>query len=168
MTNELIKELSSNFIEYAAAVNSDRAIPNAVDGLKPVAKRILYGAYIKGRTSSKPHVKCARIVGDVMGSYHPHGDSSIYGALVRLAQPWVMRYPLIDFYGNMGNQAGDGPAAHRYTEARLPKLVEEGMLQGIKKNNVDLFLIMMKQMKNLFHYQVFFQIYYAILIAELE
>ena len=137
MTNELVKELSSNFIEYAVAVNSDRAIPSAVDGLKPVAKRILYGAYAGGRTSSKPHVKCARIVGDVMGAYHPHGDSSIYGALVRLAQNWVMRYPLIDFHGNMGNQAGDGPAASRYTEARLPKLVEEGMLQGIKKGNVD-------------------------------
>lgn len=135
--NDLIKELSTNFIEYAASVNSDRAIPNATDGLKPVAKRILYGAFTGGRTSNKPHVKCAKIVGDVMGSYHPHGDSSIYGALVRLAQDWVMRYPLIDFHGNVGNQAGDGPAAPRYTEARLSKLTEEGMLQGLKKNNVD-------------------------------
>jgi len=137
MKNDLIKELSTNFIEYAASVNSDRAIPNATDGLKPVAKRILYGAFTGGRTSNKPHVKCAKIVGDVMGSYHPHGDSSIYGALVRLAQDWVMRYPLIDFHGNVGNQAGDGPAAPRYTEARLAKLTEEGMLQGLKKNNVD-------------------------------
>jgi len=135
--NDLIKELSTNFIEYAVSVNSDRAIPNAVDGLKPVAKRILYGAFTGGRTSNKPHVKCAKIVGDVMGSYHPHGDSSIYGALVRLAQDWVMRYPLIDFHGNVGNQAGDGPAAPRYTEARLAKLTEDGMLQGLKKNNVD-------------------------------
>ncbi|MEE3324381.1 MAG: DNA topoisomerase (ATP-hydrolyzing) [Methanosphaera sp.] len=135
--NDLIKELSTNFIEYAASVNSDRAIPNATDGLKPVAKRILYGAFTGGRTSNKPHVKCAKIVGDVMGSYHPHGDSSIYGALVRLAQDWVMRYPLIDFHGNVGNQAGDGPAAPRYTEARLSKLTEDGMLQGLKKNNVD-------------------------------
>ena len=137
MQNNLINELSTNFIEYAAAVNSDRAIPNAVDGLKPVAKRIIYGAYAGGRTSNKPHVKCAKIVGDVMGSYHPHGDSSIYGALVRLAQNWVMRYPLIDFHGNVGNQAGDGPAAPRYTESRLAKITEDGMLQGIKKNNVD-------------------------------
>ena len=137
MQNDLIKELSTNFIEYAASVNSDRAIPNATDGLKPVAKRILYGAFTGGRTSNKPHVKCAKIVGDVMGSYHPHGDSSIYGALVRLAQDWVMRYPLIDFHGNVGNQAGDGPAAPRYTEARLSKLTEDGMLQGLKKNNVD-------------------------------
>lgn len=137
MQSDLIKELSTNFIEYAASVNSDRAIPNATDGLKPVAKRILYGAFTGGRTSNKPHVKCAKIVGDVMGSYHPHGDSSIYGALVRLAQDWVMRYPLIDFHGNVGNQAGDGPAAPRYTEARLSKLTEDGMLQGIKKNNVN-------------------------------
>ena len=137
MKSDLIRELSTNFIEYAASVNSDRAIPNATDGLKPVAKRILYGAFTGGRTSNKPHVKCAKIVGDVMGSYHPHGDSSIYGALVRLAQDWVMRYPLIDFHGNVGNQAGDGPAAPRYTEARLAKLTEDGMLQGLKKNNVD-------------------------------
>ena len=137
MQSDLIKELSTNFIEYAASVNSDRAIPNATDGLKPVAKRILYGAFTGGRSSNKPHVKCAKIVGDVMGSYHPHGDSSIYGALVRLAQDWVMRYPLIDFHGNVGNQAGDGPAAPRYTEARLSKLTEDGMLQGLKKNNVD-------------------------------
>ena len=137
MQSDLIKELSTNFIEYAASVNSDRAIPNAADGLKPVAKRILYGAFTGGRTSNKPHVKCAKIVGDVMGSYHPHGDSSIYGALVRLAQDWVMRYPLIDFHGNVGNQAGDGPAAPRYTEARLSKLTEDGMLQGLKKINVN-------------------------------
>lgn len=133
----LTNELSQNFIEYAAAVNTDRAIPNAKDGLKPVAKRILYGAYATGRTSNKAHVKCARIVGDVMGSWHPHGDSSIYGALVRLAQDWVMRYPLIDFHGNMGNIGGDGPAAYRYTEARLSKLAEDGLLFGIKKENVD-------------------------------
>ena len=136
-TNELVTELSQNFIEYAASVNSDRAIPDAKSGLKPVAKRILYGAFVEGRTSNKPHVKCARIVGDVMGSFHPHGDSSIYGALVRLSQPWVMRYPLLDFHGNQGSINGDGPAAYRYTEARLSKFCEDGMLQGIKKRNVD-------------------------------
>ena len=135
--NDLIKELGSNFIEYAVAVNTDRAIPDARSGLKPVATRILYGAYDGGRFSNKPHVKCARIVGDVMGKFHPHGDSSIYGALVRLAQPWVLRYPLIDFHGNMGNIDGDGPAASRYTEARLSKISEAGLLSGLKKNCVD-------------------------------
>ena len=137
MYNDLTKELGQNFIEYAVAVNSDRAIPDAKSGLKPVAKRILYGAFDKGHFSAKPYVKCADIVGSVMGEWHPHGDSSIYGALVRLAQPWVLRYPLIDFYGSMGNIDGDGPAAYRYTEARLGKLAEDGMLCGIKKNNVD-------------------------------
>ena len=131
MYNDLIKELSTNFIEYAASVNTDRAIPDATSGLKPVAKRILYGTF------SKPHVKCANIVGNVMAYWHPHGDSSIYGALVRLAQPWVMRYPLIDFHGSMGNRDGDGPAAYRYTEARLSKLSEDGMLCNIKKKVVD-------------------------------
>lgn len=96
---ELTQELSNNCIEYAAAVNEDRAIPDATSGLKPVARRIIYGAYDSGRSSNKPHVKCANIVGDVMARFHPHGDSSIYGALVRLAQPWEMRYPLIDFHG---------------------------------------------------------------------
>ena len=135
--NDLVDELKTNFIEYAVAVNTDRSIPDAKSGLKPVAKRILYGSLRKGYVSGKPHVKCARIVGDIMGELHPHGDSSIYGALVRLSQPWSLRYPLIDFHGSNGNIDGDGPAAYRYTEARLSKLAEEGMLAGIKKNNVD-------------------------------
>ena len=135
--NELKNELGVNFIEYAVAVNTDRAIPDAKSGLKPVAKRILWSAYETGRTSAKPHVKCARIVGDTMGAYHPHGDSSIYGALVRLSQDWVLRYPLIDFHGSNGNIAGDGPAAARYTEARLSKIAEDGLLAGLKKKNVD-------------------------------
>ena len=137
MKNDLIKELGTNFIEYAVAVNTDRAIPDATSGLKPVARRILWSSFENGRTFSKPHVKAARIVGDVMGAYHPHGDSSIYGALVRLSQNWVMRYPLIDWHGNNGNIAGDGAAHMRYTEARLSKLAEEGMLNGLKKRNVD-------------------------------
>ena len=138
MKNDLTKELGTNFIEYAVAVNTDRAIPNAKDGLKPVAKRILWGAEDKTKCiSSKPHVKAAKLVGDIMGTYHPHGDSSIYGALVRLSQNWVMRYPLIDFHGNNGNIIGDGPAHMRYTECRLSKLAEDGLLQGTKKNNVD-------------------------------
>ena len=135
-TNDIVKELSQNFIDYATAVNEDRSLPDTRSGLKPVARRILYGAYVNGRTSNKPCVKNARIVGDVMGQLHPHGDSSIYGALVRLSQDWVMRYPLIDFHGNQGNIAGDGPAAMRYTEGRLAKLSEDGMLANIKKDNV--------------------------------
>ena len=130
-------ELGTNFIEYAVAVNTDRAIPDAKSGLKPVAKRILWSAYEEGRTFNKPHVKSARIVGDVMGKYHPHGDSSIYGAMVRLSQNWVLRYPLIDWHGSNGNIAGDGPAAARYTEARLSKIAEDGLLAGLKKKNVD-------------------------------
>lgn len=139
-TSELTKELSQNFIDYAMAVNSDRSIPDAKSGLKPVARRILYGAYINGRSSNKPFVKSARVVGDVMGQLHPHGDSSIYGALVRLTQPWIMRYPLMDFHGNQGNISGDGPAAQRYTETRLSKLAEDGMLANIKKGNVPFML----------------------------
>ena len=137
MKNDLTQELGTNFIEYAVAVNTDRAIPDATSGLKPVAKRILWSAFDEGRLFSKPHVKAARIVGDVMGKYHPHGDSSIYGAMVRLSQDWIMRYPLIDWHGNNGNIAGDGPAAARYTEAKLTKLAEDGMLYNIKKKNVD-------------------------------
>lgn len=135
--NDLIKELGTNFIEYAVAVNTDRAIPDAKSGLKPVARRILWSAFEQGYLFSKPHVKSGMIVGDVMGKYHPHGDSSIYGAEVRLSQNWVMRYPLIDWHGNNGNIAGDGAAHYRYTESRLSKLAEEGMLAGIKKKNVD-------------------------------
>ena len=135
--NDIYDELHRNFIEYAYAVNTDRAIPSALDGLKPVAKRILYSCDIEGRSSSKPHVKSARIVGDVMGKLHPHGDSSIYGAMARLSQNWVMRYPLIDWHGNNGNIVGDGPAAARYTEARLAKIAEKGLLKGLDKRIVD-------------------------------
>ena len=137
MQYDVVNELGQNFIEYAVACNTDRSIPDAKSGLKPVARRILYGAYDTGRTSNKAHVKSARIVGDVMGSLHPHGDSSIYGALVRLSQDWIMRYPLIDWHGNNGNITGDGPAHMRYTEARLAKIAEDGLLQGLKKKNVD-------------------------------
>ena len=136
-TNDIKNELGTNFIEYAVACNTDRALPDAKSGLKPVAKRILWSAYEQGRLSSKPHVKSARIVGDCMAAYHPHGDSSIYGAMVRLSQPWVLSYPLIDWHGSNGNIAGDGPAAARYTEARLSKIAEDGLLAGLKKKNVD-------------------------------
>ena len=136
-TNDVKNELGKNFIEYEAAVNTDSDLTDAKSGLKKVAKRILWSAYEQGRLSSKPHVKSARIVGDCMAAYHPHGDSSIYGAMVRLSQNWVLRYPLIDWHGSNGNIAGDGPAAARYTEARLSKIAEDGLLAGLKKKNVD-------------------------------
>lgn len=137
MFNDVQNELKKNFIEYAVAVNTDRSIPSATDGLKPVARRILWSAHESGYTHSKPHVKSARIVGNTMGQYHPHGDSSIYGAMVRLSQNWVLRYPLIDWHGSNGTQSGDGPAASRYSEARLSKISEDGLLANIKKKNVD-------------------------------
>lgn len=137
MQNDIVDEMHQNGIDYAIAVLTDRAIPDAKSGFKPVARRIVYGALKSGYTSSKTHVKAARLVGDIMGQLHPHGDSSIYGALVRLSQNWIMRYPLIDFHGNNGNITGDDAASMRYTEVRLSKLAEDGLLQGIKKNNVD-------------------------------
>lgn len=137
LQQNLIEELSQNFIDYAAEVNEDRAIPDAKSGLKPVATRILWSALEKNRTSKKPHVKSARVVGDVMGAYHPHGDSSIYEAMVRLSQDWVMRYPLLDFHGNNGAISGDGAAAQRYTEVRLSSVAEDGLLTNLKKRNVD-------------------------------
>ena len=135
--SNLTYELGHNFINYAAAVNGDRATPDSLTGLKPVARRIMFVMEDEGYSSSKAHKKCAKIVGSVMGRVHPHGDSSIYEAMVRLSQPWVMRYPLLDWHGNNGNIAGDGAAAHRYTETRLAKISEEGLLQNLKKRVVD-------------------------------
>ena len=129
--------LQQNLYSYQLAVNEDRALPDATTGLKPVHLRILWGCFDGGYVSGKEYKKSARIVGDVMGKYHPHGDSSIYEALIRLAQNWKMRYPIMDVHGNMGNIDGDGPAAMRYTNARLAKLAEDGMLTNIKKNVVD-------------------------------
>lgn len=135
--NTIEDEIQRNSLEYGIAVNSDRAIPDAKSGLKPVARRIIYDMINNGYTHNKPHVKSAKVYGDVMGRFHPHGDSSIYGAMVRLSQDWVMRYPLIDPHGNFGNIMGDGPAAGRYTEVRLSKIAEDGLTKGLKKNNVD-------------------------------
>lgn len=132
----IIEEVEQSFLDYSLSVITDRAIPSAEDGLKPVARRILYTMLQNGISSNKPYRKCADTVGRCMADYHPHGDSSIYGALVNLAQPWGMRYPLIDFHGNMGSQDGDGPAAYRYTEARLAKIAEATM-EDIKKNSVN-------------------------------
>lgn len=129
-------EMKSAYIDYSMSVIVSRALPDVRDGFKPVHRRILYGMSELGNTSDKPHKKSARIVGEVLGKYHPHGDSSVYNAMVRLAQEWSMRYMLVDGQGNMGSVDGDSPAAMRYTEARLNKLAEE-MLRDIDKETVD-------------------------------
>jgi DNA gyrase subunit A len=129
------KELQSSFLEYAMSVIVARAIPDARDGLKPVHRRVLFGAHVSGMTSDKPHKKSARIVGDVMGKYHPHGDTAIYETMVRMAQPFSMRYMLIDGHGNFGS-TDDGPAAMRYTEARLSK-IGDLILEDINNDTVD-------------------------------
>ena len=131
------EEMRSSYIDYSMSVIVSRALPDVRDGFKPVHRRVLFGMNELGVTSDKPTKKSARIVGDVMGKYHPHGDSSIYGTLVRMAQPWSLRYTLVDGQGNFGSVDGDNPAAMRYTEARLSKLAEE-MLRDIDKETVDM------------------------------
>ena len=133
---DLVEKMESSYIDYAMSVIAARALPDVRDGLKPVQRRILYAMIELNNGPDKPHRKCARIVGDTMGKYHPHGDSSIYEALVKLAQQWSTRYPLIDGHGNFGSVDGDGAAAMRYTEARLSKISME-MLADINKNTVD-------------------------------
>ncbi len=133
---DLKKTMETSYIDYAMSVIASRALPDVRDGLKPVQRRILYSMIELNNGPDKPHRKCARIVGDTMGKYHPHGDSSIYGALVNLAQEWSTRYPLVDGHGNFGSVDGDGAAAMRYTEARLSKISME-MTADINKNTVD-------------------------------
>ena len=133
---DLKKTMETSYIDYAMSVIASRALPDVRDGLKPVQRRILYSMIELNNGPDKPHRKCARIVGDTMGKYHPHGDSSIYGALVNLAQDWSTRYPLVDGHGNFGSVDGDGAAAMRYTEARLSKISME-MTADINKNTVD-------------------------------
>ena len=130
------EEMKSSYIDYSMSVIVARALPDVRDGFKPVHRRILYGMIELGNTSDKAYKKSARIVGEVLGKYHPHGDSSVYGALVRMAQDWAMRYPLVDGQGNFGSVDGDSPAAMRYTEARLKKIGEE-MMQDLYKETVD-------------------------------
>ena len=129
-------EMKTAYIDYAMSVIVSRALPDVRDGLKPVHRRILYAMHEDGITSDKPYRKCANTVGSVLGRYHPHGDSSVYDAMVRLAQDFSMRYPLIDGHGNFGSIDGDGAAAMRYTEARMAKIAEQ-MLIDIEKNTVD-------------------------------
>src|SRR5207248_7749313 len=135
-TRELEQEMRSSFLDYAMSVIVARALPDVRDGLKPVHRRVLYGMNEAGMQPNRPHKKCARIVGDVMGSYHPHGDSAIYDTLVRLAQPFSLRYPLVDGQGNFGNIDGYPAAAMRYTECRLAKFATE-LLEDINADTVD-------------------------------
>ena len=129
-------EMKTSYIDYAMSVIVSRALPDVRDGLKPVHRRILYAMYEDGITSDKPYRKCANTVGSVLGRYHPHGDSSVYDAMVRMAQDFSLRYPLIDGHGNFGSIDGDGAAAMRYTEARMAKIAET-MLTDIEKNTVN-------------------------------
>ena len=129
---DLEQEMKKSFIDYAMSVISDRALPDVRDGLKPVQRRILYSMYTQGFTPDKPYRKCATTIGDVLGRFHPHGDASVYDALVRLAQDFSLRHPLVDGHGNFGSIDGDPPAAYRYTEARLAKVALE-MMTDIKK-----------------------------------
>lgn len=133
---DIKQEMQSAYIDYSMSVIVARALPDVRDGFKPVHRRVLFGMDKLGNTSDKPYKKSARIVGDVLGKYHPHGDSSVYFALVRIAQPWSLRYPLVDGQGNFGSVDGDSPAAMRYTEARLSRIAEE-MLRDIEKDTVD-------------------------------
>src|SRR5436189_581519 len=135
-TRELEQEMRSSFLDYAMSVIVARALPDVRDGLKPVHRRVLYGMHEAGMQPNRPHKKCARIVGDVMGSYHPHGDTAIYDTLVRLAQSFSMRYPLVDGQGNFGNIDGYPAAAQRYTECRLARMATE-LLRDIDADTVD-------------------------------
>ena len=135
--NDIVSEISDSFLDYSMSVITSRAIPDLRDGLKPVHRRILWSMYEEGNTPDKPHKKSATTVGYVMGHYHPHGDASIYDAMVRLAQDFNQRYMLVDGHGNFGNIEGDGAAAYRYTEARLSKISLE-MLRDINKETVDM------------------------------
>jgi DNA gyrase subunit A len=129
-------EMKSSYIDYSMSVIVSRALPDVRDGLKPVHRRVLYGMYDLGVFSNKAHKKSARIVGEVLGKYHPHGDTSVYDAMVRMAQEWSLRYLLVDGQGNFGSVDGDSPAAMRYTEARMKKMSED-IMADIDKETVD-------------------------------
>ena len=132
----IVKEMESSYIDYSMSVIVSRALPDVRDGLKPVHRRVLYGMHEMGIRASSSYRKSARIVGEVLGKYHPHGDSSVYDTMVRMAQEWSLRYMLVDGQGNYGSIDGDSPAAMRYTEARMQKISED-LLADIDKNTVD-------------------------------
>src|SRR5689334_21834724 len=134
---DIEEEMKRSYLDYAMSVIIGRALPDVRDGLKPVHRRVLYGMWESGNRSDRPYKKSARIVGDVMGKYHPHGDSAIYDTVVRMAQDFAMRYPLVDGQGNFGSLDGDNSAAMRYTELRLMKLAEEMIREDIDKETVD-------------------------------
>src|SRR3984885_1835025 len=136
VTVNIEEQMKTSYIDYSMSVIVGRALPDVRDGLKPVHRRVLFGMQELGNYSNRPYKKSARIVGEVMGKYHPHGDASIYDTMVRMAQEWSMRYLMVDGQGNYGSQDGDGPAAMRYTEARLHRLAES-MLEDIEKDTVD-------------------------------
>ena len=129
-------EMKQSYVDYAMSVIVGRALPNVKDGLKPVHRRILFAMHELGLSSNKPFKKCARIVGETLGKFHPHGDTAVYDSLVRMAQDFSLRYPLVNGHGNFGSVDGDSPAAQRYTEAKLQKLAED-LLVDIEKNTVD-------------------------------
>jgi DNA gyrase subunit A len=129
------EEMKSSYIDYSMSVIVSRALPDVRDGLKPVHRRVLYGMHDMGNTSTRPYKKSARVVGNVMGKLHPHGDSAIYDTMVRMAQEWSLRYMLVDGQGNFGSMDGDSPAAMRYTEVRMKKIAEE-MVKDIDKDTV--------------------------------
>src|SRR5674476_966321 len=133
----LEEEMKQSYLDYSMSVIIGRALPDVRDGLKPVHRRILYAMHDMGLLHNRKHVKCAKVVGEVLGKYHPHGDSAVYDAMVRPAQPWSLRYPLIDGQGNFGSVDGDPPAAYRYTESRLTEIAEQ-LLSDIDMETVDM------------------------------
>ena len=157
-SRDIVTEMSESYLNYSMSVIVSRALPDVRDGLKPVHRRVLYGASDLGATWNRSHKKSARIVGEVLGKYHPHGDSSVYDSLVRMAQPWSLRYPLIDGQGNFGSIDGDNAAAMRYTEARMGKIAAE-MLQDIDKTRFPLHPTSMILLKSQRFYQQLFQTY---------
>ena len=136
LDRDIVKEMSESYLNYSMSVIVSRALPDVRDGLKPVHRRVLYGTADLGASWNRRYKKCARIVGEVMGKYHPHGDSSVYDSLVRMAQPWSLRYPLMDGQGNFGSIDGDSAAAMRYTEARMHRISSE-IMRDLEKKTVD-------------------------------
>ncbi len=153
--------MEESYIDYAMSVIAARALPDVRDGLKPVQRRVLYSMIELNNGPDKPHRKCARIVGDTMGKYHPHGDSSIYGALVNMAQDWSTRYPLVDGHGNFGSVDGDGAAAMRYTEARLSKISMKMLADIDKKYGRFFHRTSMKRRKSQMYFRQDFRIFWS-------